>query len=92
MVYWKSQDAGGYIFVEPGIVLSPSAPGSKRAAYFSWDFKGGVNLQIDRFIISIGYGVSNFSLYSGFPRNHWGSPDRDNYITHSGFVGGAYKF
>jgi len=49
-------------------------------------------LQVDRFIFTIGYGISNFSLYSGFPNNHWGTPDKDNYITHSGFIGGAYKF
>lgn len=92
LVNWKSQDAGFYIFAEPGIVLSPGASGSKRAEYFNWDFKGGINLQVDRFIFTIGYGVSNFSLYSGFPNNHWGTPNKDKYITHSGFIGGAYKF
>lgn len=92
LIYWKSQNAGVYIFAEPGIILSPGASGSKRAEYFNWDIKGGINLQIDRFIFTIGYGASNFSLYSGFPNNHWGAPDKDKYITHSGFIGGAYKF
>lgn len=92
LIHWKSQDGGFYLFAEPGIILSPRAVGSKHAEYLNWDFKGGINLQIDRFIISVGYGVSNFSLYSGWPTNHWGSSDRDKYITHSGFIGGAYKF
>lgn len=92
LIYWKSQDAGFYIFAEPGIVLSPGARASKRAEHFNWDFKSGINLQLDRFIVAIGYGVSNFSLYSGFPKNHWGAPTKDNYTTHSGFIGCAYKF
>lgn len=92
LIHWKSQDGGFYLFAEPGIILSPGASGSKHAEYLNWDFKGGINLQIDRFIVSVGYGISNFSLYSGWPTNHWGSPDRDNYITHSGFIGGTYKF
>lgn len=92
LIYWKSQEAGFYLFAEPGMVLSPGARASKHAEYFNWDFKSGINLQIDRFILTIGYGVSNFSLYSGFPTNHWGTPAKDNYIIHSGFIGGAYKF
>lgn len=92
LIHWKSQDAGIYIFAEPGIILSPGSRGSKHAEYFNWDFKIGINLQVDRFIFTIGYGVSNYSLYSGSPINHWGLPDRNNYITHSGFIGGAYKF
>lgn len=92
LIHWKSQDGGFYLFAEPGIILSPGASGSKNAEYLNWDFKGGINLQIDRFIFSIGYGISNFSLYSGWPTSHLGMPNRDNYITHSGFIGGAYKF
>ncbi len=92
LVHWKSQDAGFYIYAEPGIVLTPGASGSKRAQYLNWDIKGGINIQIDRYIFTIGYGISNFSLYSGYPRNHWESPSHDRYITHSGFIGGAYKF
>lgn len=92
LLHWKSQDAGFYLFAESGLILSPGANGSKHADYLNWDFKGGINLQLDRFIVSIGYGISNFSLYSGYPTNHWGSTDNDNYITHSVFIGGAYKF
>lgn len=92
LIHWKSQDAGFYLFAEPGIVLSPGAHGSKNAECFNWDFRCGVNLQIDRFIVTIGYGISNFNLYSGYPTNHWGSPLRDDTLTHSGFLAGAYKF
>lgn len=91
IINWKSQDAGFYLFAEPGIILSPGASGSKHAEYFNWDLKCGVNLQVDRFIVYVGYGISNFSLYSGCPHNHWGMSDKDKYITHSGFIGGAYK-
>ena len=43
-------------------------------------------------VASVGYGATSFGLYSGFPTNHWGAPDNDNYITHSGFVRLAVKF
>ncbi|MDE6320858.1 MAG: hypothetical protein K2L93_01010 [Muribaculaceae bacterium] len=92
LIHWKSKDAGIYIFAEPGIILSPGASGSKKAECFNWDLKTGINIQVDQFIFTIGYGVTNFCLYSGFPTNHWGWRDTDDYITHSGFIGGAYKF
>lgn len=92
LIHWKSQSAGFYIFAEPGIILSPGAKGSERSKWFNQDLKCGINMQIDRFILTLGYGVSNFSLYSGYPYSYWGLPDKDNYITHSVFIGGAYKF
>ncbi len=92
LIHWKSQDGGFYLFTEPGIVLSPGASGSKNAEYFRWDVKSGINLQIDRYIVTLGYGISNFSLYSGEPINHNGIGTKTNYITHSVFIGGAYKF
>lgn len=92
LVRWKSQDAGFYLFAEPGIVLSPGARGSKNAEWCNWDFKAGVNLQLDRIILFAGYGISNFSLMSGSPYNYWGTGAKDNYITHFGFIGTAYKF
>lgn len=92
LVHWKSQDAGFYLFAEPGFILSPGAKGSHRARYFNWDVKCGINLQLDRFIVSIGYGISNYCLYSGYPQSQWGTPDNDSYITHSAFVGAAFKF
>lgn len=92
LVNWKNQDAWFSLFAEPGFILSPGALGSKNAQYINWDFKGGINMQIDCYILTLGYGISNFSLYSGFPDNHWGAPDNDNYITHLVFLGAAYKF
>lgn len=92
LIHWKSQDAGFYIFAEPGLVLSPGASGSRHARYFRWDMKTGINFQIDRYIATLGYGISNFSLYSGAPINHNGMPDNTNYITHTVYIGAAYKF
>lgn len=92
LINLKSQNGGIYLFAEPGFVLSPGARGSHKAEWIRWDLKGGVNLQLDRLVLSIGYGVSNFSLYSGRPFNENGLPDDDNYITHNGFIGCAYKF
>ncbi|MDE5585634.1 MAG: hypothetical protein K2I92_04725 [Muribaculaceae bacterium] len=40
----------------------------------------------------LGYGISNFSLYSGGPDSYWGQPGRKDYLTHSVFVGFAVKF
>lgn len=92
LISWKSQDAGFYLFAEPGIILSPGASGSKRAEHFNWDLKCGINLQIDCFVVTVGYGISDFFLYSGCQHNHMGVPDSHKYTTHSGFIGGAYKF
>ena len=92
LIHWRSQDAGFYIFTEPGIVLSPGAAGSRHAEYFRWDLKTGINMQIDRYIFTVGYGISNFSLYSGSPYNHGGMPDKKDYITHTVYIGGGCKF
>lgn len=89
---WPRQEATLCLFAEPGFVLSPGASGSSNASWFNWDCKGGLNFQVDRFIITLGYGISDFSLYSGDPKNYWGLPDRKYYLTHSVFVGGAVKF
>lgn len=92
IVTWKRHNGGFYLFAEPGLILSPGASGSHKAEWLNWDFKAGVNLQADRFLFYIGYGVSNFSLYSGFPYSYRAESDRDRYTTHSGFIGCAYKF
>lgn len=92
IVAWRQQGLDFYLFAEPGIILSPGASGSRRAKTFSWDLKTGINAQLDELVFTIGYGVTDFSLYSGRPINHHGLPDRDNYITHSVFIGFGYKF
>lgn len=92
LINWKSQEASIRLFTEPGIVLSPGAVGSRHAQYCRWDVKSGINLQLDCYVFSIGYGISNFSLYSGRPDNMNGMPERDNYITHTVFVALSYQF
>lgn len=92
LVNWKSQSGGFYLFAEPGFILSPGAAGSHHARIFNIDLKTGLNLQLERVVLSLGYGISGFSLYSGRPINHHGLPDRDNYITHSVFIAATYKF
>lgn len=92
LIHWKSPGAGFYLFAEPGMVLSPGAKGSRVARVCCWDLKTGINCQVDRYIVFIGYGVSNFSLYSGRPDSFQGLPERNNYITHTAFIGFAGKF
>lgn len=92
LINMPDQYARIYLFAEPGLILSPGASGSRNAKTFRWDFKAGINLQIDRFIVFAGYGVTNFSLYSGRPIARNGYPANLNYLTHSGFIGTAYKF
>lgn len=92
LINLSDQHAGIYLFAEPGLILSPGASGSRGAKTCRWDFKAGINLQIDRFIVFAGYGVTNFRLYSGRPATRAGLPESLNYLTHSGFIGTAYKF
>lgn len=92
IINWKQQEAGIYLFTEPGLIMSPGASGSRNAKWLRWDVKGGVNLQFNRFIFTLGYDLSNFSLYSGGPENHWGQPDKTEYLTHTIYVGGSVKF
>lgn len=92
IVAWRQQGLDFYLFAEPGIILSPGARGSHRANTFGWDLKSGINAQLDELVLSLGYGITDFSLYSGRPINHHGLPAKDNYITHSVFVGFDYKF
>ena len=92
LLNWKQQEAGLYLFAEPGVVLSPGASGSKGAKVVNWKARMGVTMQFDRMMIFVGYGISDFSLYSGRPYNYHGLPYNDNHTTHSVFIGTAYKF
>lgn len=89
---WKSQNLDFYLFAAPGLVLSPGASGSKRAKTSCLDLKCGINMQIDRAVMSLGYGVSDFSLYSGWPVSHYGLPVNVDHTTHTVFAGISYKF
>ena len=92
LINWKNQGGGFYLFAEPGIILSPGASGSHRAEWVSWDLKTGINLQVDRLIFFIGYGISDYSLYSGCRHDYRSPSDHGKFITNSGFIGGGYKF
>ena len=92
LLNWRQQEAGLYLFAEPGVVLSPGASGSKGAKVATWKLRTGITMQFDRSMVFVGYGISDFSLYSGRPYNQHGLPSDDNYITHSVFIGMAYKF
>lgn len=92
LIPWKRQGGGFYLFVEPGFILSPGAPGSRFAKWSNWDVRSGINLQMDNVILSAGYEISDFSLYSGRPTNHNGLPDKVYYLTHTVFIGLAFKF
>lgn len=92
LLRWESQEAGFYLFAEPGCVLSPGASGSRGARCFCWEGRCGINFSLARYVFTLGYGISDFSLYSGRPDNEQGLPDRYDYITHTVYVGCAYKF
>lgn len=92
LITWKSQNAGFYLFAEPGFILSPGASGSHNASWSNWDLRTGINLQLDRLIVFLGYGVTDFYLYSGMPPYEADSAPKRNHITHSGFLGTAFKF
>lgn len=78
-------DSALYLFTEGGMILSPGASGSHDAKTCCWDAKCGINYQKGRLILFAGYGITNFTLYSGII-------DNDKSLTHSGFIGTAYKF
>lgn len=89
---WKSQDGSFHLFANPGVVLSPGASGSHNANWCTWQLRGGLELDIYRLGLQIGYGYSSFSLYSGAPYNANGLPDNLNRYTHSGFVSMSWRF
>ena len=89
---WRDRDATFYLFAEPGVTLAPGSSGSKDARTFCWDAKAGINMQIGRYVVTLGYGISDFSLYSGSPDSYWGQPGKKDYLTHSVFAGFAVKF
>ena len=91
LIKLKNKDGGFYLFAEPGMVLSPGAPGSRHAKCFRWDFEAGVNFQVNRLIFTLGYGISNFSLFSGSPYGYYGPANDTEYLTHSIFIGLSFK-
>lgn len=93
LINWRSRDAQLYLFCEPGMVISPGAQGSRGARIVCWDLRSGFNMQVDNVVLTLGYGVSNFALYSGDPiSNNPSYFDTNDYITHMVFVGIGFKF
>lgn len=89
---WKDRDATFHLFAEPGGMFSPGAVGSRGARMWCWDVKAGVNMQMGKYVFTLGYGISDFSLYSGTPYSYWGQPGNKDYLTHTVFVGFGVKF
>ena len=92
LVELKNWDATLHLFAEPGVIVSPGSSGSSGARVFCWAGKAGINMQIGRYVATLGYGISDFSLYSGSPDSYQGQPVKKDYITHTVFVGFAVKF
>lgn len=84
---WKSQGVQLYAFAEPGLVFATPAPDSHKARWLTGMLRAGLNMQVDRWVITLGYGISDFSLTSGL--KHYDEPD---HITHTVFIGSSYKF
>ena len=92
LINWRSQGGQVYIFANPGLCMSPGASGSKGAEWLNWQVRAGVTLAVDQIAFTLGYGISDFNLYSGRPYSHNGLPDEDFRTTHTGFISFAYKF
>lgn len=89
---YRNWDATFHLFAEPGLIYSPGSAGSRGARTICWDAKVGMNMQMGRYVVSLGYGLSDFSLYSGSPDSYWGQPRKKDYLTHTVFIGFAVKF
>ncbi len=93
VIKWRSKETDIHIFAEPGCILSPGAHESRNPRIFCVEFKTGLNLRLYRAVISLGYSVSNFNLYSGNPLSRYGMPDDDcDRLTHTVFAAVSCKF
>ena len=85
-----NSDANLRLFANPGVTLSPGAPGSRGAKWFTWQVRGGIEFNFSIVSLQLGYRCTNFYLYSGNPYSGTEyEPDRDlfpNRYTHSGFA------
>lgn len=89
---WRGQDANFFLFLNPGICLSPGASGSIDARWFCWQGRGGIAMNLDNLYFSLGYAYSNFSLYSGDPISVSGEYPGPDAHTHSGFISVGLRF
>ena len=84
---WREQDVQIYLFGEPGLVFSTPEHDSHGARWFNLMLRAGLNMQVDRWVFTIGYGITDYSLTSGLKQFK-----QPNHITHTGFIGAGYKF
>ena len=91
IIYWKQLDAGIHLFCNPGVIFATGGDFNSRADYVAWDVKTGINLQYDRFVISLAYELTDMTLYSGMSQEKYMS-NGGKYLTHAGLIGFGYKF
>lgn len=91
-----NSDSNLRLFANPGITLSPGAPGSTDAKWFTWQVRGGLEINVNIVSIQLGYRCTNFYLYSGNPYSETDyEVDRDLFpdrYTHSGFISTVFHF
>ena len=92
LINWESRGVTFHLFANPGVSLSPGASGSHNARWFNWQVRAGVEMNISEISFRLGYGITDFSLYSGRPYNENGLPDDPEHHTHSGFATISYRF
>jgi len=84
------------LFANPGITLSPGASGSMDAKWFTWQVRGGIEVNFGIVSLQFGYRCTNFYLYSGNPYSETDyEVDRDlipDRYTHSGFISAVFHF
>lgn len=88
----REQGIAFNLFANPGISLSPGAEGSVDAQWFNWQFRGGIGMDIENVVVRMGYGCSDYDLYSGNPISHHYGVEEPYKITHTGFVSLGVRF
>lgn len=92
LLKWRNDANGLRLFANPGISLSPGASGSVHPDWLYWQLRGGVQLNFSDFVLQMGYGYSNFDLYSGNPVSHNNKSEDRKKRTHTGFINLAFCF
>lgn len=93
LINWRSMDATIHAFANPGLSFSPGGAGSKGAEWFNWQLRTGLSLQADNLRFSLGYGISDYQLFSGNARSgHDGTNLPCRKWTHSAFLAVGVTF
>ncbi len=92
LVRWNGGSNSLSLFANPGAVLSPGARGSRDPKWLCYQLRAGVEMVFhENVVLQMGYGYSNFCLYSGCPYSYYDYDDTDH-PTHTGFATIAYRF